>query len=85
MKERKKRIYWLVAINCDCGSGHTAKIKGTMWRFGPRCPFCEKILGPIEYRIIGETSARGDIHALDNMHEGNWKKYKLPISYNEYE
>ena len=84
MRGRRKRIYWIVSTNCDCGSGYTAKIKGTVWRYGPRCPFCKKILGPIEYRIVGETSALGDLAALNNRKKGNWKKYKKTIAFEAF-
>jgi hypothetical protein len=40
-----------IHTNCDCGSGKIISYKKN-WKYGPRCPYCNKILGPMEYRIL---------------------------------
>lgn len=69
------RVYWIVATNCDCASDKIAVLKNTKWKFGPRCPSCGKILGPMQYLIVGEARARYNWAALRKFSVGEGIKY----------
>ena len=54
----------VILTNCDCASGRIARTS-TRWRFGPRCPFCYGILGPMQWRDTGKKyRGKGDLDAL---------------------
>jgi len=60
---RQKRKYWVLSINCDCASYMTAR-RADSFRFGPRCNGCHRQLGDMQFRILGEVKAKGDLDAL---------------------
>ncbi len=64
MAERKRR-YDIMYSNCDCGSGTTAVRADTKRIFGPRCPHCRKVLGWMDYKLVGSVIATGDITAME--------------------
>ena len=39
-----------IKTNCDCGSGSIERYERA-WKYGPRCPYCNKILGPMQWNI----------------------------------
>lgn len=45
--------YIIFSTNCDCASGRKA-LHNPRFIIGPRCPYCNKILGPMQYTILGE-------------------------------
>ena len=55
------RCYAIVLVNCDCASDTIARRWPTRWMMGPRCPGCQRILGPMQYRV------EATVHALDEM------------------
>jgi len=86
------RKYIIISINCDCASGIMARIPKA-WVYGPRCQYCRKILGPMQYDILDEIKAKGDVHAL-RLYREKMKKMKTffisghrnitPAEFNEY-
>ena len=63
-KPLRKRLYYIVDTNCDCCSSTTAVLVQTRRAYGPRCPHCRRILGPMQYRVINKVRARGDVEAM---------------------
>jgi hypothetical protein len=60
----------VVHTNCDCASGKTIR-RNRSWNFGPRCPHCYRILGPMQYTIHEEIIAKN----LDEAHR-KWREIK---------
>jgi len=50
----------IVHTNCDCGSGRLCRsvYQIAKWASGPRCPGCNKVLGPLEWAISKKDDAR---------------------------
>ena len=48
--------YIIIQTNCDCSSDIIARTN-TNWIFGPRCPGCNKILGPMQWRDVAVVDA----------------------------
>ncbi len=72
-----KKNYTIILTNCDCASDVIARIS-THWIFGPRCPGCGKILGPIEWMTdlrYGKIKANGELEAIRLY----WKKRRNPV------
>lgn len=49
-----------IAVNCDCAS-HVITVpadRPKRWKYGPRCPGCGKVLGPMEWSIVKPKAAR---------------------------
>ncbi len=64
--------YLILHINCDCGSYTTLRAhKG--WQIGPKCSFCEKQLGFMQYDIVEKLKARNISDALDEAREKNYR------------
>jgi hypothetical protein len=63
MSELKLKTYTILSINCDCASGLHA-LHNPRFVFGPRCPFCYKNLGPMEYRELGKVKAEYEEDAI---------------------
>lgn len=59
----RKRTYYRIRVNCDCGSYLMARTS-RRWNIGPRCRGCHKILGPMEYSVLGTVRAAGEREAL---------------------
>lgn len=55
--------FQIISTNCDCCSTKIARTT-TRWKYGPRCPGCGKILGIMQYLILGSVKAEGDMEAL---------------------
>jgi len=61
------RKYDIISTNCDCGSGRIATLSGRClkWIFGPKCPYCKRQLGFMQWdRIYSGITADGDLEAL---------------------
>ena len=53
-----KKRYTVVSTNCDCASGYKAvTTPQERWLYGPRCPHCNLVLGPMQYKVIGVVIA----------------------------
>lgn len=49
----------IIHINCDC-AGDTITVPASApkrWQFGPRCPNCRRILGPMQWNLWDEIEA----------------------------
>lgn len=58
-----KRTYYIVKINCDCGSSTVARTS-VKWLFGPRCSDCGRVVGCLEYDVVATVRAACDLDAL---------------------
>lgn len=74
------RTYYIVYINCDCGSDLYA-LTSVRWVYGPRCRGCGRILGPIEYRVYGKERASGDLEALRKWRDSRCGQTIDPVEY----
>ena len=63
MRKERYNKYNILSTNCDCSSDRIA-VTTTHYKYGPRCPSCGRILGPMQYMYLGTVKARGDIEAL---------------------
>jgi len=62
---RRHLTYYIVQLNCDCGSTRAARRRDPFLnRYGPRCPTCNRIAGPVSWRLLGMVWADGDYDAL---------------------
>lgn len=76
----KKKTYLIIHTNCDCGSGEIARpTNHSRWLYGPRCPFCLKILGMMSWSIIEEIKATNQDAALDEYY--SQRRKKLNVTY----
>jgi len=60
---KKKRKYHIIHTNCDCAAGTIARTT-TRWMYGPRCPSCGTILGPMSWSVLDEVMANGQFEAM---------------------
>jgi len=65
--------FLIISTNCDCASGLVAK-RDHAWIYGPRCPWCNKILSIGSYRLIKEIQAKTADEALHNYRESIKRK-----------
>lgn len=63
MIQARRRTFYIVRINCDCGSDVVARTS-VKWYLGPRCPNCQRPVGPMEYVIVAKVRAAGATEAL---------------------
>ena len=68
MKKEKKYTYVIISTNCDCCSDTIAR-HPTTYLFGPRCPWCKKILGCMQWMVVDKVRAVGDFEALRLYYE----------------
>lgn len=62
--------FLIIRTNCDCASGLIAKEKSqARWKYGPRCPYCKKQLGPEDHSVVKEIEAKTEISALHYYRE----------------
>lgn len=73
-EREKRRSYVIISTNCDCASDLIARTS-TRWFFGPRCPNCNKVLGWMQYNIVGKVRATGDYEAI-RLYQEQRKKGK---------
>ncbi len=64
------KIYYILAVNCDCGSYKEAKtnLPRGVWG-GMRCRDCRKMLGIFEWKVLGKVKALEDLDALRKFNE----------------
>ena len=60
----KKKKYYIVYINCDCGLDTIARTN-INWIYGPRCNGCNKVLGLMEWKIVDIVQAVDQFDALN--------------------
>ena len=72
---KKNSTYHIIYINCDCGSSHVAR-KTMRWIYGPRCPGCKRIVGGMDFDIVGKVKAIGEIPALEKYRRNKCQKTK---------
>ncbi len=60
---RGRRTFYIVRINCDCGSDIVARTS-VKWYLGPRCQSCQRPVGSMEYDVVARVRAAGAIEAL---------------------
>lgn len=65
-----------IGTNCDCGSDLLAT-SPRRYMFGPRCPCCHKILGPISWSRLATVNASGELEALAIYRE--MRRARAPI------
>ena len=46
--------YSIISTNCDCCSAIIARTTNR-WKYGPRCPGCNCILGLLSFTILAEN------------------------------
>lgn len=56
--------YQIVHTNCDCSSDTMARRPNKVI-FGPRCPNCRRILGPMCWSVMCTVQARNTWHAME--------------------
>jgi hypothetical protein len=59
----KKKTFNIISTNCDCCSDTIARYP-TNYLYGPRCPWCNKILGCMQWRVEDKVRATGQREAL---------------------
>ncbi len=59
------KTYNIILTNCDCSSDIIARLPIT-YIYGPKCNSCGKILGPMQWSIIGKSKGIGEHSALEN-------------------
>ena len=64
------RTYYVIAINCDCGSDIIVRT-GIRYMLGPRCPGCRQIVGPMQWNVLGTVRAIGEFEAFEE-----WRRKK---------
>ncbi len=83
-KRFKNRKYDILHLNCDCCSTRIAVKAGKTFPMGPRCPGCDEVLGPMQWRILGSVVSKyGELGALERfenpggptMSDGNKQLY----------
>ena len=61
---KSKRTYHIILTNHgSCCSDMVAKTS-VRWIYGPRCPMCNTVLGPMQWRHDGTIRANYDLEAL---------------------
>lgn len=59
------KTYYILHINCDCSSHKEARTNLPRGAWGSaRCQYCKKMLGLMEWKVIGKIKALGDLDAL---------------------
>ena len=73
----KKNKKYLIIRTAGCNKCHTsntiARLKGTRWIYGPKCP-CGNQLGPMEWSVLGEAYGIHQYNALRNWWNRNTVK-----------
>ena len=59
------KTFEIILTNCDCASDVMAVPKGRSgkWMYGPRCPGCHRVLGPMQWKSAGEVQAADALDA----------------------
>ena len=57
------RSYTIISTNCDCCSDYVAK-SSLRWKFGPTCPSCRRVLGPMQWSDVATIRATSPDEAL---------------------
>ena len=66
MKKRRNIRYQIFSTNCDCASGTIVRQKTKeRWIIGPRCPYCRKQLGWMQFAFMDELLATCPFEAED--------------------
>jgi len=68
MKNKKeiRRRYRVFSTNCDCASGTIVRQKSSpRWVLGPKCPYCGRQLGWMQFAFMDEVSAISPFAAED--------------------
>jgi hypothetical protein len=55
--------FLIIRTNCDCASGWIAR-QEKLWKYGPRCPHCGRILGPFSFSVVDCITASSSYDAL---------------------
>jgi len=55
----------IIHINCDCSSDTIARVPRE-YIYGPRCPNCNTVLGPMQWSIICQVNSKNSRFALQD-------------------